>query len=325
VYGLGADALNAAAVEKIYVAKGRPSDNPLIVHISNQSQLENMTITPTEAEQHLMDTFWPGPLTMVLQANTQVVPAVVRAHLDTVAVRQPNHPLALALIDACATPLAAPSANQSGKPSPTTAEHVMNDLFGKIAAVLDGGHSSVGIESTVVQLKGKTLYILRPGSITEVELESALSKFDIKVEQVDAENHLQFEEKNTPRSPGVKYAHYAPKGEMTVIYANQPETRSRWICEQLIAAKDSGHRTGVFTFDEYAMNYRSAADVIVSAGKWDDPTTIARHLYDGLRQFDQQNVTRIFAEACPFEGIGNAVMNRLLKAAAQQWIHLDLK
>ncbi|AFH59158.1 L-threonylcarbamoyladenylate synthase [Paenibacillus caseinilyticus] len=312
VYGLGADARSTEAVAAVFAAKGRPSDNPLIVHIADRSQLEELTAPPEEAVSRLLDAFWPGPLTVVLPARPGVLSPLVTAGLFTVGVRMPDHPVALALIAAAGCPVAAPSANRSGRPSPTRASHVLEDLGGRIGGVVDGGEAGVGLESTVVEYSGGALHILRPGGVTQAQLQAVLP--DVPV--VGASAGLEAEslpEPEAPRAPGMKYAHYAPQGAMLLVQGEDPAAVQERIRAELDAAKQRGERTGVFTYAEHAHLF--AADHVAVCGRLDDPASVARELYAALRSFDEAGVSFIAAEACPAAGIGQAVMNRLRKAA----------
>ncbi|NMO94543.1 L-threonylcarbamoyladenylate synthase [Paenibacillus lemnae] len=318
VYGLGADARNHAAVEQIFAAKGRPSDNPLIVHISNEDQLDELVLEVNETERKLMQAFWPGPLTLVLPVRPGKVSPRVTAGLDTVAVRMPDHPVALALISASGCPLAAPSANRSGRPSPTVAAHVLEDLSGVIDGVLDGGPAGVGVESTVVQAgRDGAVTVLRPGGVTEEQL----ARVAASVTRDPALLRAGHADSPAPRSPGMKYTHYAPKGALCVVKGRTAATVSAKIQAELDAAQDRGEITGVLSYDEHIGIYR--ADVAVSLGSLAAPEEAARRLYAGLRQFDEAGATFLLAEACPEKGLGEAVMNRLLKAAGHHIIDAD--
>ncbi len=320
VYGLGANAFDEQAVARVFAAKGRPADNPLIVHVADRQQLDLITMTPNEWEQRLMAAFWPGPLTLVLPVKPGVLPGNVTAGLDTVAVRQPAHPVALTLLQACGVPLAAPSANRSGKPSPTTALHVKDDLDGMIAAILDGGPTEVGIESTVIRCTADEVHILRPGTVTAEQLEQALPGIRVAV-VADLHNHNDLHVADyIPPSPGMKYAHYAPKGELLVVEANNHHEWLRWVSARLQEAKSQGHRTGLLAFAD--KDGGGVADVVVVAGDAAHPETVARALYDALRTFDREQVTFIIAETCPATGVGAAVMNRLLKAAGHRFLRI---
>lgn len=329
VYGLGADARSAEAVAGIFAAKGRPSDNPLIVHIADRSQLGDLTDADRldETSRRLMDAFWPGPLTLVLPAKPGAVAANVTAGLPTVAVRMPDHPVALRLIEAAGCPVAAPSANRSGRPSPTRASHVLADLDGLIDGIVDGGPTGVGVESTVVEVVDGVVHVLRPGGVSAEELRRVAGRVEARGELSAAlarsgegrpSSGQLAEEEAAPKSPGMKYAHYAPRGRLTVVSGDSPDRISAWIREQLRKASAEGERTGVLTFEEHCEQYGSEADVVVTAGSLKSPETVARNLYGALRSFDEQNVTVIYAEALEEEGIGLAVMNRLLKAAGHR-------
>lgn len=306
VYGLGGDALQKESSEKIYAAKGRPSDNPLIVHICCWKDIKKITEKiPKEAEV-LAKAFWPGPLTMILQ-KSDVVPEETTGGLNTVAVRMPENKIALALIEAAGGYVAAPSANTSGKPSPTLAAHVWEDLEGKIEMILDGGAVGIGLESTIIDLTEEMPMILRPGYITKEMLEMALGK-EVAVDKT----LLDATAKQAPKAPGMKYRHYAPKGELTIVSGNQrlvTDTISRLAKEKMLA----GERVGVICTDETRSCYE--ADCIASVGARCDEESIARHLYGILREFDAKEITCIYSEAFSEKGIGQAIMNRLLKAA----------
>lgn len=311
VYGLGADARSSEAVADIFSAKGRPSDNPLIVHIANRSQLEELAFPPEEAVLRLLDAFWPGPLTVVLPVRPGVLSPLVTAGLPTVGLRMPDHPVALQLIAASSCPIAAPSANRSGRPSPTQAAHVLEDLAGRIAGIVDGGGTGVGVESTVVEYTGGALHILRPGGITAEQLRQALPPH-IPVLEASSEH----QEAAAPRAPGMKYAHYAPRGTLLLVQGRQgtaPEQIVARMQRELDEARARGERTGVLTYGEHASAFR--ADCVVACGRLDDLEAVAHGLYAALREFDEAGVGFITAEACPEEGIGAAVMNRLRKAA----------
>lgn len=307
VYGLGANAFSGEAVAKIYLAKGRPSDNPLIVHIGEMAQIHDVCSEVPELALPLLERFWPGPLTILLPKAERIATQVTR--LDTVGVRMPDHPLALALIRAAGVPIAAPSANRSGRPSPTTAEHVRQDLDGRIAAILDGGETGVGVESTVLDLTVSPPMILRPGGITREQLLEVLDEVAIDP---------AFEAKSeVPRSPGMKYTHYAPRGELWLVEGKAAEVRKKM--EQLIrAAKAQGFSTGVMATEETIAFWKQSpdVDVVLNCGRRQDPSSIAQHLYACLRQFDERGVQYIVGETFPRSGMGMAVMNRLEKAAS---------
>lgn len=304
VYGLGANALHAEAVTKIFEAKGRPSDNPLIVHIANTGMLSQLVSSMPQYVAKLIESFWPGPLTVVLP-KTDHVPENVSGGLATVAVRMPDHPVALALMEAAGLPLAAPSANLSGKPSPTTAQHVRADLHGRIAGILDGGSTGIGVESTVIDCTADIPVILRPGGITRNELEEAVGK-------VLVDPALQ-ESGQAPKSPGMKYKHYAPDAPFVLVAGN-----SEYLQQLVAHEKKSGKKVGILTTEENQHVYK--ADVVLACGRRDDLSTVMQRLYATLRTFNEYDVDIIFSEVFPQEGIGEALMNRLLKAANGQVI-----
>ncbi len=297
VYGLAANALDGQAVLKIFAAKNRPADNPLIVHISKWDELIPLVATIPDTAKALADAFWPGPLTMVLPRSS-AVPDEVTAGGDTVAVRLPAHPMARAIIEACGLPLAAPSANRSGSPSPTTAAHVLTDMDGIIPAVFDGGECDVGVESTVISLTGERPRLLRPGGITVEQLEEVLGPIDIDP-SITANIHLE-----QVSSPGMKYKHYAPQAKVTLLHGSR-EAFARFVNQQV---------------DGVALCFAEDADLInkptLCMGREDNPKEIAHNLFALLRKADEEGITRIFAHCPKREGLGLAVYNRLIRAAA---------
>lgn len=308
VYGLGANALSNEAVEKIFLAKGRPSDNPLIVHIGEKQQLSAVAAyIPPKGEQ-LMEAFWPGPLTVIVP-KTDRVASLVTAGLDSVGVRMPAHPIALALIQRAGVPIAAPSANRSGRPSPTTAAHVMADLDGRVSGVVDGGPTGVGLESTVIDVTVDPPVILRPGGITREQLEAVVGP-------VALDPAFEVGAVDTPRSPGMKYTHYAPEGEMWLVAGEAGAAREK-MAAMLREAKQHGQKTGVLATDESAAYWEQSpdADVVLSVGSGADLEQVAHQLYAVLREFDDHKAQYIVAETFPRNGLGMAVMNRLEKAA----------
>nr|WP_159885543.1 L-threonylcarbamoyladenylate synthase [Paenibacillus puerhi] len=327
VYGLGADARNTEAVAAVFTAKGRPSDNPLIVHIADRSQLSELTAPPEEAVSRLMDAFWPGPLTLVLPVRQGALSPLVTAGLPTVGIRIPDHPVARSLIAAAGCPVAAPSANRSGRPSPTEAAHVLGDLAGRIAGVVDGGPAGVGLESTVVELRGDTLYVLRPGGVTGAELRRALPAGVRVQDAVEAPTATE-----TPRAPGMKYAHYAPRGSLTIVLGADRAAVLAYMRRELEMARARGERTGALLFgaaggrqaaeEQAAGMLAAAADHIARCGSQGDLSSAARELYGALRSFDEAEAAFIVAEGCGEEGIGAAIMNRLRKAAAGRVVTL---
>ncbi|MGN1387932.1 MAG: L-threonylcarbamoyladenylate synthase [Bacillus sp. (in: firmicutes)] len=307
VYGLGANAKSDEAVKKIFEAKGRPSDNPLIVHISNAGQLEELVEHVPDKARMLMDAFWPGPLTLVFPKK-EVLSKTATAGLDTVAIRMPNHPLALALIEAADLPIAAPSANLSGKPSPTTAQHVDKDLNGRIRCIVDGGETGVGVESTVVDCTEEIPVILRPGGVTKEAIENIIGPI--------GEDPALHNAADIPKSPGMKYTHYAPDAPFVLVDGDKE------LIQQLVNEKRrNGLRTGVLTTEENKDFFD--ADVVVVCGQRQELETVAAHLYDALRAFDDERVDCIYGEMFPTDGIGSAIMNRLLKAAGHSVYRKD--
>lgn len=305
VYGLGADAMRADASKKIYEAKGRPSDNPLIVHIADIHDLERLADPVTEKARKLADAFWPGPLTIILKKKDSV-PKETTGGLGTVAVRMPSHPVALALIKASGRMIAAPSANTSGRPSPTRAEHVWEDLHGKVPMILDGGEVGIGIESTIIDLSEDVPMILRPGYVTEAMLRRVIGEVRIDPGILAPDSSAR------PKAPGMKYRHYAPKAQLFVVTGEQRdvvEKIGRLVEEQ----QSAGKKVGVIATDETAGYY--LADDVQSVGARGDEDVIARHLYDILRGFDDTRVDVIYSESFDSLGFGKAIMNRLLKAA----------
>lgn len=315
VYGLGADARNTHAVASVFTAKGRPSDNPLIVHISHMDQLNGLVSEVRELEQTLIEHFWPGPLTLVMPVRADTVSPLVTAGLHTVAVRMPDHPVALALISASRCPLAAPSANRSGRPSPTTASHVIEDLSAVIDGVVDGGSAGIGVESTVIQVQAdNTIMILRPGGVTEEQLSSFAPVTRDPALNHDSATAL------VPRSPGMKYTHYAPQGSMTIVIGSPDEVVNQYIEQEIRQAQARGEKTGVLVFDENPLHL---ADTLrLSLGSRDALAEAANRLYAALRTFDREGITFIMSQGCEQQGVGVAVMNRLSKAAGGQIIHL---
>jgi len=313
VYGLGGDARSTEAVKRIFAAKGRPSDNPLIVHLARGEDVVELAAKVSEVEKALMDAFWPGPLTLVLPVREGAVSPLVTAGLDTVAVRVPAHELARELIGRSGCPIAAPSANRSGRPSPTQARHVMEDLDGRIDGVLDGGATGVGLESTVVRVLDGRIHILRPGGVTKEELLEAVGgSADIVASSKAPENE------QAPRSPGVKYAHYAPKGEMLIV-TGEPDKLPAVVQAKADEAAGEGRRVAVLCCSEHIASY--TAEAVFDCGPRRAPERAAHSLYAFLRECDERGLDYIVAEGYPEDGIGAALMNRLRKAAAGREIH----
>lgn len=310
VYGLGGDALNASSSGKIYAAKGRPSDNPLIIHIANMDALEKIVKEIPEAAYRLASRFWPGPLTMIFH-KADCVPLETTGGLSTVAVRMPSNKIALALIEASGGYIAAPSANLSGRPSPTVARYVIQDMDGRIDMILDGGEADIGLESTIIDLTGKEPMILRPGYITEEMLTEAIGWVETDRTIIEGNS------KQAPKAPGMKYRHYAPKGSLTIV-EGVGERVTGFINEQLSVCKKQGRRCGVIATDETAGDY--LADSVKSAGSRMHEEQIAKHLFRILREFDDEEIEVMYAESFEGKGVGQAIMNRLLKAAGHQII-----
>ncbi|MFC5469598.1 L-threonylcarbamoyladenylate synthase [Cohnella suwonensis] len=314
VYGLGGDARSTETVKRIFAAKGRPSDNPLIVHFARAEDVESVAARVNEIERKLMEAFWPGPLTLVLPAKEGAVSPLVTAGLDTVAVRVPEHEAARELIGLSGCPIAAPSANRSGRPSPTRASHVLEDLDGRIDGVLDGGETGVGLESTVVRVIGREVHVLRPGGVTREQLQAAVGSLAEVAGTPEAEgaSGANAAADEAPRSPGVKYAHYAPQGEM--VLATGPEERLPAAVQRLAdEASARGRKVAIICCTEHVASYK--ADAVLDCGSRDEPEQAARALYALLRECDARGVDYIVAEGYPEEGIGAALMNRLRKAA----------
>ncbi len=305
VYGLGGDALNPASSRKIYAAKGRPSDNPLIVHVASMKDLERIVKEVPEAAVKLSEAFWPGPLTMIMKKN-DLVPYETTGGLDTVAIRMPGNETALELIRQSGGYIAAPSANISGRPSPTLAKYCVEDLSGKVDMIIDGGQVGIGLESTIVDLTSEVPMILRPGYITIEMLKDILGEVEIDRTIIDGNS------KERPKAPGMKYRHYAPKGELSIVQGNQDKVVD-YINTKAREAALIGKRVGVIGTDLTKGLYR--ADVIKSVGSREDEYTIAHELFKVLREFDDENVDLMFSESFDDSGIGQAIMNRLLKAA----------
>lgn len=312
VYGLGGDALNPSSSEKIYRAKGRPSDNPLIVHIADMDALDAIVYEIPESAVKLAERFWPGPLTMIFH-KSEIVPYETTGGLDTVAVRMPVHRVARELIRAAGGYVAAPSANRSGRPSPTVAKYVVQDMDGRIEMIIDGGDVEIGLESTIVDLTTGQPIILRPGYITREMLESVLSAVE------EDSTMMRDDSGQAPKAPGMKYRHYAPKGDLTVV-DGEAESIIEYINTQVEMMRADNKITGVIATDSSISRYR--ADVCKSVGERWDEDAIARELYRILREFDDENVEIIYAEAFDSHGFGQAIMNRLLKAAGHKVIHV---
>ncbi len=310
VYGLGANALDEEAIKKIFKAKGRPSDNPLIVHISRVEELNGLVKKIPSKAKILMEKFWPGPLTIIFE-KTDKIPYAITGGLETVAIRMPSHPIANELIHMAQVPVAAPSANISGKPSPTKGEHVIYDLNGKVDVIISGGSCDVGLESTVVDVTEEPM-ILRPGGITKEQLEKVLGviKVDKAIETGDTNM--------VPKAPGMKYTHYSPKADVVIIEGALDDMVD-YIKKLKLQKEKEGLSVGIMCTDETKDFYEG---VCLSMGSRKDLSTIANHLFDILRKFDEKDIDIIFAESVEKKFLGHAVMNRMIKAAGYHVIQI---
>ena len=311
VYGLGANALDSEAAAKIYAAKGRPSDNPLIVHIADMDALPLITAEIPEAAKKLAAKFWPGPLTMVMR-KSDVVPYGTTGGLDTVAVRMPSHPIALEMIRHGGGYIAAPSANTSGRPSPTLASHVADDMTGIIPMILDGGAVGIGIESTIVDLTDEIPTILRPGFITKEMLQEVVG-------EVQIDKGLDADSKTPPKAPGMKYRHYAPKAELMIVEGSSEAVVAK-INALVRENEEKGICTGIIGTEETISRY--PAGIVKCMGTRNDELSISSHLYGILREFDESDAKVIYSESFEEGAMGSAIMNRLLKAAGHKIIHV---
>lgn len=311
VYGLGANALDKEAAGKVYEAKGRPSDNPLIVHISDRKMIRPLVKNIPEAAEKLMDAFWPGPLTLIFEKSDSV-PKETTGGLDTVAIRFPNHPIANRLIDAAGVCIAAPSANVSGKPSPTLGEHVVDDMNGRIDMIIDGGMVGMGLESTIIDVTVEPPMILRPGFITYEMASDVVGQVNIDrtiLKKPDGEFK--------PKAPGMKYRHYAPTADYS-IYKGEADKVADKIAFLANEKSNAGMKVGIITADQHLKLYEGKLNEdikLVSLGDLDKPETIANKLFMALRNFDKINTQFIFGEAFSEDNVGRAIMNRLTKAA----------
>ncbi len=310
VYGLGANGLDEEAVRSIFQVKGRPTDNPLILHLASTDNLNSLVREVPEQARLLMDEFWPGPLTIILRRRTRV-PSVTTAGLDTVALRMPDHQVALALIQEAGLPLAAPSANLSGLPSPTRAQHVLDDFAGRIPLLLDGGETGIGLESTVIDLTRNPPLLLRPGGLTIEELEEKLGR-------VELADSLEME---TPSSPGLKYRHYAPRAEM-IVFEGKPEL----VREELLRRAEKAHQqkrmVGILSTSESFSLYFQEGFMVLKLGSMYRPREIAHNFFDLLRELDRLGVDLILAEGVESRGLGLAIMNRMRKSASHRVVRL---
>jgi len=313
VYGLGANALDANAVQRIFKAKGRPSDNPLIVHIADISMLEDVVTEVPHKARLLMEKFWPGPLTIIMKKHHKI-PYEVTAGLDTVGVRMPDNPIALALIRCAGVPIAAPSANLSGLPSPTKPEHVIADMQGRIAAIIAGGSCKVGLESTVLDLSGEEPVLFRPGAITPAMLEDVIGPIKLTsgiLKPVELQGAVP--------SPGMKYKHYSPKARVIVVEGPIDKVPEKILQEAEHYVKD-GYKVGIMATEQTRARYKDY-DVIV-VGNREDPASIAASLFNALRRFDEMGADIVLAEGVEASGLGLAIMNRLIRSAGFNVIYM---
>lgn len=306
VYGIGADAFNEDAVKTIFEAKGRPQDNPLIVHIYDVSQLDELVERVPKAAKKVIDKFWPGPLTILFNKK-DTVPKSLTGGLNTVAVRMPDNETALKLLESAKRPIAAPSANISGKPSPTNVDHVVLDLYGKVDMIIDGGDTNVGIESTVLDMTTVKSVILRPGAVTISDLETVL-------DNVEYDPSIAKDPSKAPRSPGQKYRHYCPDAEMKVFVGDEEKVTEKMVSEEEKYI-DRGYNVAILTVEEHKSLFKS--ENIIVLGKKEDYPEIAKNLFKALRECDSTKVDIILSEGFEEEGIGKAIMNRLEKASGK--------
>ncbi|MGL6104696.1 L-threonylcarbamoyladenylate synthase [Romboutsia sp.] len=308
VYGLGANALDEDAVKKIYEAKGRPSDNPLIVHIYEKNEIYDLAKDISEKAETVMNKFWPGPITIILNKK-EIIPYKTSGGLNTVAIRIPSHPIARKIIKYAGVPIAAPSANISGRPSPTKADHVYEEMNGRVNGIVLGGDSNFGLESTVLDMTSEVPMILRPGSITKEDLEEVIG-------EVTIDPSLEKKEDNKKaRAPGMKYTHYSPDADVYIV-SGAIENVANKINELVSVNLEKGLKTGVMCLEKNKHKYKGE---VVSLGNNLDE--VGRNLFDILREMDKKNVDIVYSEEFPSQGIGRAIMNRLLKSAGYKIIH----
>lgn len=313
VYGLGGNALDPRASMKIYAAKGRPSDNPLIVHIAELEKLKEITTKIPEGARILAEKYWPGPLTMILP-KADIVPKETTGGLDSVAVRFPSDVIAQELIRAAGGFVAAPSANTSGRPSPTLAQHVEEDLGDAIDMILDGGQVGIGLESTIVDFTEEIPVVLRPGYISLEMLQETLGEVRMDKGLLITDNSVH------PKAPGMKYRHYAPQADLAIVEGPTEKVIS-YINQMTEEASKKGLRIGIIAVDETAARYKNG--IVRSIGSREEEETIAHHLYEVLRDFDGDGVSAIYSEAFYTPKMGQAIMNRLLKAAGHKIIYVQ--
>jgi L-threonylcarbamoyladenylate synthase len=314
VYGIGANSFNEEAVKKIFIAKGRPQDNPLIVHIAELEQIYDLVEEVPQKAKTLMKRFWPGPLTLIFK-KSEKVPYVNTAGMDTIAIRMPSNPIAHLLIKRAEVPISAPSANVSGKPSPTDASHVIEDLYGKVDVIIDGGKCDVGVESTVLDLTEKVPVILRPGAVTLEMLKEVIGNVEM-----DPSLLKKPKEDLKPKSPGMKYKHYSPNAEVYIVKGDLEKVVKK-IQELTEEQLKYGKKVGIMATVQTSTQYEKGEIIVV--GDRNRPETIAKNLFAVLRQFDKKGVDVIFAENFEYDNIGLAIMNRLEKAAGYKEISAE--
>lgn len=307
VYGLGANALDEDAVKKIYEAKGRPSDNPLIVHIHEKEQVHELAKDVNDNAKIVMDRFWPGPITIILNKK-DIVPKTTSGGLDTVAIRMPSHEIAKEIIKQSGVPIAAPSANISGRPSPTKAQHVKDEMEGRVSGIVLGGDSNFGLESTVLDLTSETPMILRPGSITKEDLESVLGKVELDPSLAKKEDNKK------AKAPGMKYTHYSPDADVFIVSGSEEDVFNK-VNELILTNDENGLKTGVMCLEKNKHKYNGE---VISLGSTLEE--VASNLFNVLREMDKLKVDIIYSEEFEIAGIGQAIMNRLLKSAGYKII-----
>ncbi len=313
VYGLGANALDKTASSKIYAAKGRPSDNPLIVHIADIADLEKLTVGIDERIKKVADVFWPGPLTMILKKK-QCVPDTITGGLDTVAIRMPSHFVAANLIRKSKIFIAAPSANISGRPSPTRAKHVIEDMNGIIDMIIEYDEVDIGVESTIIDLSADKPMILRPGYITKAQFEQVLGEVFIDPAiQGNVANGV------VPKAPGMKYKHYAPKAKVNIVDGKDSDVIAA-INHFTRDKQSEGLKVGIMTCSENRTKYK--ADIVFDMGSRYDEASNARNLFEALRFFDEKKIDYVYSESFSTNNVGAAVMNRLIKAAGHTILYV---
>ena len=310
VYGLGGNGLDVRAIHSIYEAKGRPSDNPVILHVAGQEAVRTIASVVTPTAQRLLDTFWPGPLTIIFPRQAHI-PDAATGGLETIAIRWPSHPLAHEFLRLAQVPVAAPSANISGRPSPTTAEEVAADMDGRVDMILDSGPCDIGVESTVVECGDDSVTILRPGGVTEDMLRRVVSRVELDTHLVTGQG--------IPKAPGMKYRHYAPSAPMTVVTGPMEEI-ARKLGELYAKALQDGQTVGFLVSEEVGANFPQTHMFVW--GHHGDKQALANQLYTGLLSFDGKPVDLILAEGTDTDGLGLAIMNRMKKAAGGHWIKL---